>query len=520
MQRIHSTRTRRTEFHSVLLWGGIVFSVSIGLGGLSASNIQAQGSGKEPEIIRGGTPTRVAPAFLKTDISRPADRQASQVPTSPAPSSTAIVSDPSTAQRQLLATLATRISPRQMQMLKQPKAEMLQVYRDAQDTAAESTRACQQAFSRGLMPVSDFADQIAASLEIRLAVADLQGDRAAKVAALSEYFELWKAAAKQLQDFNQPASEGWVADTEYATLLASNMELRLASARGDRATYQQAAERSTKLAESQFRARLADFQTGHASLSLLARSAGFLMTTAGLPAGNRDKVAVESNYADYIRTLEGVVEQTQKLAESNAGVGREDRLFQAHFELAKVAGQAALQQQNSDLATSKFDRATDAAKDWYDSELKFYQTGTASLRDITQAWWGRAELMDVSARSGLVADGQTLDLQEADFLKLQSLATKTEDRQGRIEADIVYVNTLQKLDRLWERQRAVQVWIALQKETSAKTPQQAAPRKPVEIKPDPGAEATTSAIPGASAGTRQSPKNSRIEIVTPQRNPR
>jgi hypothetical protein len=168
----------------------------------------------------------------------------------------------------------------------------------------------------------------------------------------------------------------------------------------------------------------------------------------------------------------------------------------------------------------KFDQATDAAKAWYDSELKFYQTGTASLRDITQAWWGRAELMDLSARSGLVADRETQDSQDADFERLKTLATKTEDRQGRIAADIAYVNTLQKLDQLWERQRAVQAWIAVQKETAVKKPQQPAAGKPIEIKPDLGLEATKSAIPGASAGSRLSPKNSKIEIVTPQRSPR
>jgi len=420
-------------------------------------------------------------------------------------------------------SLPPKLSARQTAMLKQSPREQQQIYREAADQAIESIRTCKESFDRGLMPLSDFADQASAAVEVQLAIADLRGDRSERVKALSDHFELMKTAARQLEAFDQPASAGWAADAAYVSLLAANAELRLAAVRGDQEAYNRAAEQGTKLAEQHYSLRLTDFQNGHAPLSLLAKAANYLTTMSGLPGGSRDPVGEVTKYEEYLGVLDDVVSQTQKFAQQGAGIGREDRLYQAQFELARAEGQAALQKRNLELAAQEFNLAENSSEDWLASQLKFHQTGTASLRDVTQAWWSRAELSDISQRSGIMVDDASQRDLETDFNRLQEIVSNTTDRQGRIAADIAYVKSLGSLESLWARQRAVQAMATFNQATPAKSPLEPnRGSRVIEIKPQsqsPQPKSTAKTIPGTTPTQSKKSKNSPIEIVKPKRIP-
>ncbi|MDB5387842.1 MAG: hypothetical protein JWM11_3488 [Planctomycetaceae bacterium] len=513
MQRVFWRIAGRTGFSSLLLWGCASMAASTS----SFETLVTQAGAQEPAPRPEKQPQIVTPQNASSVNSKPTTNSGK---TPQIVNGATNLLPPVTPQVSNSARPTLQFSARQTAMLQQSNAERIKDFRSALDTAATSDELCKEMFDRGLMPLSDFAEQASANLEIRLAIADLQNDRTSRVRALSDHLDLMKTAAKQLQEFNQPAAKGWAADTDYIALLASNAEMRLAVTRGDKVGYEEAVEQSSKLAEDQFAKRLADFQTGQASLSLLSTAASYLTTATGVPAERREKDGEPTKYEEYLSTLDDVVTQTEKFGELGAGIGREDRLFQAQFELSKATGQAAVQKQNFAEAATAFDQAADSAKDWFESEMKFYQTGTATLRDITQAWWGAAELTDRSERAGLIANSSTQESQAADLDRLQKLVAGTEDQQGRIAADIAYVNSLEKLDNLWARQRAVDALAALKKTATTKQTRTGGGSKIIEINAQSNIAPDSKTIPGTIPTETQPQKNSSVEIVRPKRSPK
>lgn len=427
--------------------------------------------------------------------------------------------DPEVSETEMEADAPVSLTTEQAGFLKQTPVQRQRTFLDAANNSEETLKLGRDSFERGLMPLEDYADLAQAALEIRLSVAGLQNDRGARVAALVNHSELMRSAARQHREFNQPASTGWAADTAYAELLSANADLRLAAARGDRDAYTTAVSRSQKLSEEHYDLRLADFDQGLASLPSLARAASYLTTDVGVAADNRAGEANEpSKFSEYIAKLEDVVEQTKTFSELEAGVGREDRLHQAQFELAKAEGRLALQQKNKSAATEAFNKAIDASKDWYDSQVKFYETGTASLRDVTQAWWSRAELSDLTERAGLRPDAATQAETDAELGGLRKLIAAKEDREGRIAADVAYEKSLETLQGLWARQRAV-VAMAGKKGVVVK-PNPGRGSRVIEINGDPKAKPAPESIPGSTPVITEKSKQSTVEIVRPQRKPK
>lgn len=424
-------------------------------------------------------------------------------------------SDPEIAESQLGPNLPDSLTEQQAGFLKQSVVERQKSFMSTLRQADETLKFGRDSFERGLMPLEDYADLTQAALETRLTIAGLQNDRGARVNALVTHSELMRSAARQHREFNQPASTGWEADTAYAELLSANADLRLAAARGDRDAYTTAVNRSEELATQHYDLRLADFDQGLASLPSLARAASYLTTDIGVPADNRQGQPSEpTKFSEYIAKLEDIVEQTKTFSELEAGIGREDRLHQAEFELAKASGQLAIQQKDRRAATEAFDRAIDASKEWYDSQVKFYETGTATLRDVTQAWWSRAELTDLSQRAGLRPDAETLADTDAELAGLKKLVADKEDRQGRIAADVAYVQSLENLQGLWARQRAVIAMAAKQPVVAKPTGRRS---RIIEINGDAAAKPAPEGVIGSTPVTTEKSAQSTIEIVRPQR---
>ena len=425
-------------------------------------------------------------------------------------------SDPEVNESELEFGASANLSSQQTGFLKQSKIERQRAFFDAVNNSDETLKLGRDSFERGLMPLEDYADLTEAALEIRLSVAGLQNDRAARVAALVNHADLMRSAARQHREFNQPASTGWEADTAYAELLSANADLRVAAARGDRDSYMTAVSRSQKMAEAHYDLRSDDFDQGLASLPSLARAASYLTTEVGVAADNRAGEPNEpTKFSEYIAKLEEVVEQTKTFADLEAGIGREDRLHQAQFELAKAEGRLALQQKDKRAATSAFNRAIDASKEWYDSQVKFYETGTASLRDVTQAWWGRAELSDLTERAGLRPDAATRAETDAELGSLKKLVADKEDREGRIAADVAYVKSLESLQGLWARQRAVIAMAGKQPPVISKP--SARRTRVLDINPGVETNESPAGVSGSTPVVVDKTPQSTVEIVRPQR---
>ena len=419
---------------------------------------------------------------------------------------------------------------RRSSIAEQSAIERQRSFMDATRNAKESEELARDAFERGLMPLQDYADQARATLEIRLSVAGLKNDRAAQLVALTDHLDAMRSAAKLLRDFEQPAATGWAADAVLGALMAANAELRLAAARGDRATFQTASERSQELADEHYSLRETDFNDGLASLPTLSKAASFLTTLNGVPAGDRTNPPVqESKFADYLETLKSVVEQTTEFAELGAGVGREDRVHQATLELARAEAQAALQKKDLKGASESFDKAIEASQEMMRSQLEFYENGTASLRDVADAWWSRAELLDLSSRAGIAPKAAAAKSSDRDLAQLNKLVDDTEDREGRIEADIAYVKSLENLQGLWAREQAVARVAA----TKAATPVKKAIARPKVLElgaardeapapagVKPGPETQPGTVEGTTPVTVEKTNQTTIEVVRPKRAPR
>jgi hypothetical protein len=113
-------------------------------------------------------------------------------------------------------------------------------------------------FDRGLMRLSDYSEHLSIALQLKTTLADMRQDDRAKIAALSERASLLETAAAQLREFNEPASQGWAAETAQAQLLAAEARGELAQARQDRIDLAQAERRRSELAIEHFEHRRTD----------------------------------------------------------------------------------------------------------------------------------------------------------------------------------------------------------------------------------------------------------------------
>lgn len=320
-----------------------------------------------------------------------------------------------------------------------------------QERAQQTVELVQESFNRGLMSLPDYADAVEAVLEIRIAIADRRQDRALRVRALQLHPDSLKTTSKLMRQLNQPSAAGWAADSTYAAMLATNAELRLSVVRNDQDAFSELSQKCRQLAQEHYLLRKSDFESGLATLPQFSRAAGYLTTNLGQPHST-DKAQAE-RHAEYLTHLRTVVDQTQKLRELGAGVGREDRLHQAQFELAKAEWNHAQDVQDSRRAEQSIVDATQALRDWYASQRRFYQFGTASLRDLINAWWAGVELQDL-------IQGNSFNLPEPAELKLRQnsddlsrVLQAITDKQGRIAADIAFANSLRDLNQLWIESR-------------------------------------------------------------------
>ncbi|WP_298864894.1 hypothetical protein, partial [uncultured Gimesia sp.] len=87
--------------------------------------------------------------------------------------------------------------------------------------ANELIRQSSDSFGKGLMSLVDYNLALNIAYDTKIEAADIRQIKRAKVSLLTSKQKLLQQAVEQLQNFNQPAAQGWYGDVVHAKLLLS-----------------------------------------------------------------------------------------------------------------------------------------------------------------------------------------------------------------------------------------------------------------------------------------------------------
>jgi len=298
------------------------------------------------------------------------------------------------------------------------------------------------AFDRGLMSLSDYADHLDAALSINTALSTLQNSEQARSRSLMRQAAVLRGAVGEIERLGQPGAKGWVSDLAQAKLLVANADIALAQARGDAHAAARHSQRANGLAWDNFNKRLADFKVGLATLPQMSRAASHLSTDgrafSASSTNSRQQVAKLHEYHEH---LGQIAKDTNRLSKRGAGVGRKDRVHMAKLELAKTDALIAGADGRQDAALGALHAADRSADQLYQAQLKFHRTGTASLFDLTRTWAERESLHQEIEHNGQAP-------KTAGQHQLVNLAGNTRDTRGRNAADVALVHSMGLLVQL------------------------------------------------------------------------
>ena len=333
-------------------------------------------------------------------------------------------------------------------------------------------------FSRGLMPLTDHLEQLKLSQQAELLAARDEN----QIAEIQmRHIERLDAVVGALRAFNQPNAEGWEADLLLAQTLAADARSRLASHQKRDAAADAARQQAIALAGAHLQRRQADSTIGWATVPMLVNARLVVQQV------RQDEPYTQLPADEF---LEDAVTLTRSWQERDAGIGRADRLALAQYQQARFALRHGLE-----LDTNQIGRlymsAEAAALQLYNQQREFLRTGTASLYDVARAWSFREELGSILSLAELSPPLASEEQMLRDLGALQAFARDVEDRQGRIEADLSYINvlgsrqqTLRVLDDLDDAEAELKKLQSPPKETSAEDAAPASnapatsPRKP------------------------------------------
>jgi hypothetical protein len=289
-------------------------------------------------------------------------------------------------------------------------------------------------FRRGLLPLSDHLQHLALTCEIESgaeragqALVNPLHSRAAqqRIARLSDVVAL-------LEQFQQPAAAGWAADLALSRLVLSRAISEAAAQRGKTSAAPPMTSAEQHLAAEQYELRLWDAEMGLAGPPALVAAAAWLNVS---PELKRD-------------FLEQVVAATQEWHDVGAGIGREDRLFQARLDLALLDAAPRETYDGPAVDRRAVRESDDYAARLFDARLRFYSAGTASLHDLSEAWLVRRRLHQAAAAAPSAVTPDMQAKREHSLTRLVQLADGTADLRGRHAADVAFVHLLQQWDQL------------------------------------------------------------------------
>lgn len=314
--------------------------------------------------------------------------------------------------------------------------------------AAAVRRDSRAAFLRGLLPLADYLEHLAAAEEAdltSLALAVQSGrlpqeklPEAIREALQSRRQALAEASAA-LTRFRQPAATGWAGDValaRYALVKAERQSAPFDSGR-DRTPELTAAEAA--LAIEHYRRRTFEAHVlGYASLPQMAEAAAML------------------NIAPPIRQelAQSAANVTERWSASGAGIGRRDLVLRAQIDRATVQLPEPYGYSPRLGASETFLNVDRLAGDLFQQTQQYREHGTAALDDLSRAWRLRQHLHHQAWESFVALPAESRQALQRDLTKLQQIAATTNDRRGRVAGDVAYVELLARYEQATQHLQA------------------------------------------------------------------
>lgn len=311
----------------------------------------------------------------------------------------------------------------------------------ADEAALRLSARSDEAFRRGLLPLADHLRQLRLAGSLRRSVAGVGGESQERRHA--EELNRYRGIVRQLEQFRQPAAEGWAADLALTHIWLARAEAVSASEAGDSAAMQAALQRQAEWARRHAALRRFDESLGLADPRSVA-DADRLERRASLDALPRLPTRVESQAVlqadrDDLKSLAGKVE---RWSQQGAGIGRGDRLHELRFERAQTDALLSAIHQEESARRSALESAERELNALFQMQRQFHARGTAKLFDLARTWSDRQSLHDQARDLKGFPTKSAKESHDRDFEQLQSLAQQTRDRRGRLAADIEFIAVL------------------------------------------------------------------------------
>jgi len=310
--------------------------------------------------------------------------------------------------------------------------------RQAVELAAELAVQSTSTFERGLLPLEDYLEHLRFVTYVEQRAAQEQQQPQKAIAAAQQHVDRLAHAAVLLEEFRQPAAEGWLAESLLAQAATAEARANLAQLRGQKELASVATQRFQDLALQHLEAREFDTQVlGIGSLPTMA-AAIELVARAN---GKTDASGVVQE------TRENILLTTERWHAAGAGIGRVDEVQQAQIAEAQSKGNWAIISRDMPQFAAAVAEAEQASRDLFDSRREFYEEGTASLADLTEALLVRNRIHQLAAsRDGLLTPEMDA-VWERDLSEVVALAGSIEDLRGRNTPDTQFVSLLNLVDQ-------------------------------------------------------------------------
>jgi len=297
-------------------------------------------------------------------------------------------------------------------------------------------------FRRGLLPLGDHLRQLALSYSLRQSVATF-GIGPSRETLNQQELSRYREIVETLEQFRQPAAEGWRADLALARSHLARVEGEQAYLQGDRMALRDALNRQVTWSNRHLATRELDHFLGMASPRQVIEAAQFerrsrLEALPRYPTSTEYRLA----YQSYRDDLGDLVQNVERWSQQGAGLGRRDEVHRTRFALAQA--DAILGLLNADDSTRR--RALQSAESeldaLFETQTEFYRRGTVKLFEMARTWQERQAIYDQATDLRNFPRSQAEAAHARDFEKLETWAAQTRDRRGRIAADLAFISAL------------------------------------------------------------------------------
>lgn len=305
------------------------------------------------------------------------------------------------------------------------------------------------AWMRGLMDQPSYEAWLEIAATAQLRVAQHQGDQSQVVQTLREQVYHWSEAAETLEQFDQPAAEGWLADLTHARVMTLRAKLRYSVAT-DRRHSDHDQQVYAELVSRHMELRRQDYETGTGTAAGVLAAARLVDERLVVPeevkagSGDRPSVPVASFQVDRPVALRRAIDQIQQ------------PVYLEAYPLAVsprdlVVDRSAMQDASqfvSFLETSADDRDAERfltqldqnAEEASARQFARYRTGTATTGGMLQRWWMHESLAASAMEDA--SNSQFLKSQTGRLRQIHQLAVSMRDLRGRNSADVTAAETL------------------------------------------------------------------------------